>query len=153
MKTITYLKPFAAATLVALLLAGCSGNSSSPTGPDSMGGLTMTKSGGTIDAAQRTFLRGRLAATPADPLASGNAKWENRAGRMKFSTEVEDVRTNGAHEVKVNGSRVGFVVVNLGLGDLNLDSKLGHRVPAMQSGDVVDVFNTAGTLILTGTVR
>lgn len=102
-----------------------------------------------------TKIEASLTSTSADPLASGNAKFEVRSDRVKFSTEVEDVSTNGLGSVQVlRGTQVilrSSISISLGFGDLNLDSRLGDTVPTMSLGDQVSVFDAAGTMILSGT--
>jgi len=60
------------------------------------------------------------------------------------------VRTSGEHKVVVNGDAVGAVKVDGGSGDLNLDSRLGHKVPVVKAGDIVQVHNPKGEVILSG---
>jgi len=144
------------AVVVSTLVIGCSQSSPVAAPADDLSAIavpTSPQDEGAATLSRGSLLNGALQSTPADPLASGNAKWERRADRMKFSTEVEDVRTSGAHEVRINGKRIGDVRVANGIGDLNLDSRNGHRVPEMRPGDLVEVFNPKGTLILNGTVR
>ncbi|MBM3942109.1 MAG: hypothetical protein FJ316_04135 [SAR202 cluster bacterium] len=104
-------------------------------------------------AATGTRLEARLAATSADPLASGKASFEQRPDRVRFSTQVEDVATAGPLSVKVNGSAIGTINLGAGLGDLNLDSRRGQTVPVMNAGDTVQVYNAANVLILSGTLQ
>jgi hypothetical protein len=152
MNTTALVKPFITGALLALFAAGCSEKDQvSPAGPGPSAGNTVAKAVDIPVGSGR--IEARLHASSADPLASGHATWERRPDRVKFSTEVEDVSTSGAHEVRVNRRTVGFVTVNQGFGDLNLDSRRGDKVPQMQSGDQVDVYNPAGTLILSGTMR
>lgn len=103
---------------------------------------------------ERVKLEGRLAASSADPLASGKAKFETRADRARFSTEIEDVSTDGTGMVVVlrGGAQVFQAALSLagGVADLNLDSRLGDAVPALAAGDQVRVFRADGTLILSG---
>ncbi len=121
---------------------------------------------------ERTKLEIRLDATDADPLASGKTKWEERLNedesieRQRTSTEVEDVSTTGAHEVRVSRDTTAdgnfdtvissgemFVEVDaLGFGDLNLDSRDGDSVPVLQDGDLVEVLDPDSNLILSGTL-
>jgi hypothetical protein len=104
-------------------------------------------------AAERVRLEAKLNATDADPLASGKGKYESRTGgaRSRFSTEVEDVSVDGSGEVVV--SRAGVEVLREvieiagGFGDLNLDSRR-DVIPTMLEGDLVEVFNADGVLIL-----
>ena len=105
-----------------------------------------------VSAGGGTRLEVNLTSTSADPLASGKAKFEERSDRTRFSTEAEDVTASGPLTVKVNGSMVGSMNVVAGVGDLNLDTRDGQSVPAMNVGDTVEVFDAAGVLILSGTL-
>ena len=102
----------------------------------------------------RTRLESRLTATSAEPLDSGKAKFEMRDDRVRFSTEVEDVAVAQQIEVVVAGMSLGTVAIDaLGGADLNLDSRDGDTVPVLQDGDLVEVFDTNGNiLILSGTL-
>lgn len=102
----------------------------------------------------RTRLESRLTATSAEPLASGKAKFEMRDDRVRFSTEVQDVAVAQQIEVVVAGMSLGTVAIDaLGGADLNLDSRDGDTVPVLQDGDLVEVFDTNGNiLILSGTL-
>lgn len=158
MKTSPAVRTLAAAVLASVLVIGCSTNDPvGPGGPAAPGAAAFSPAGsgvgGGTEGLGTSRLRGRLASTARDPLASGTAKWEKRSDRVKFSTEVEDVSTGGKHMVTVNGLEVGNIIVTNGFGDLNLDSRLGHKVPLLTIGDKVEVYNPAGERILTGIVR
>jgi len=133
--------------LLLVFFIGCDQNNKwSPTSLEGINAEALSKA-----FSSEIRLETRLMATAADRLASGNAKFEVRPDRTRFSVEVEDVSTRGNHEIKINGTSVDlFVMVNLGVGDLNLDSRDGDTVPELKSGDVVQVFNLDGTLILRG---
>lgn len=104
--------------------------------------------------AQQARLEARLTATAAEPLASGKARFEMRGNRIRFTTQVEDVRTATAVQVRVNNVVVGQVAIAFGGADLNLDSQLGHVVPILRAGDIVTVYNmTTGEVILGGVLR
>ena len=146
---------FAALVAVAMTLASCDGgNQTSPAGTDasastSLQMTTITASAKGSDAAD-TRLQAPLAATAADPLASGTARWEIRPDRVTFTCEVEDVTTTGSHQVLVNGVLVGTVNVVAGFGDLKMDSRDGDTIPTMNVGDRVQVKNSGGKVILKG---
>ncbi|MFQ5804251.1 MAG: hypothetical protein ACE5JQ_15280 [Candidatus Methylomirabilales bacterium] len=121
--------------------------------------VVLTLAAGTISPAwaQEVRLEAELIATNADPLASGKAKFESRADRTRFSTEAQDVSTDRMGLVTVTRPGVGIIQSNNitiagGVGDLNLDTRDGDIVVAMQTGDTVQVFDSAGNLILTGTL-
>ncbi len=144
----------------AILFAGCQ---ESVVGPDSLDGANGSDALLTIESAPAAaslggdvILEANLSSTQADPLASGTARWEMRAdGRLKFSTEVEDVSIDGNGRVIVTRAGSGVVLrgtINIagGLGDFNIDTDNGQSVPVMQSGDRVTVRNAERQLILRG---
>ncbi len=105
-------------------------------------------------AAQRVELRARLVRAGAEPVASGNARYEQRSDRIRFSAEAEDLRTTTRINVFVNRAFVGSAATNaFGTADLNLDSRDGQKVPRMADGDTVTVFDQNGALILRGVLR
>ncbi len=114
--------------------------------------LAVALTGPRASAAADTRLEARLTATSADPLASGKTTWRDQRGRLRFSTEVEDVTAAAgtALDVEIVGMGViGQVTVDaLGFGDLNLR---GASVPALVAGDVIHVLND-GVVILEGTL-
>ncbi len=129
--------------------------------------LVVVLAAGTMSqvSAQEVRLEAELVATTADPLASGKAKFEYRADRTRFSTEVEDVNIDGQGRVTVTRTTTmddGTVMVDViqddaitivgGVGDLNLDTRDTQTVNAMQSDDVVKVFNNNDDKILEGTL-
>jgi hypothetical protein len=153
MNAATPVKTFIAGALLALLVAGCSENDQlSPAGPGPTSPSTLARAAVGISLGSGR-IEARLRASSADPLSSGHATWERRPDRVKFSTEVEDVTTSGAHEIRVNRRTLGFVTVTQGFGDLNLDSRRGDKVPLMRSGDLIEVFNPDKVLILSGSLR
>ncbi len=93
----------------------------------------------------------------------GKADFRDRGDRMKLSVEAENLDDLGVAEgdilsVFIGSSGVGDVTVAAdadisdGLSfDLNLDTDDGETVPAVAVGDVVEVRNSAGTVILSGT--
>lgn len=140
--------------ILSFLVVGCAEDSSLTSAPGLAG--TSAPSQALEKAAPspaEVRLEGRLQGSAASEKASGKAKWEQRSGRRKFSVEVEDVSSKGKHTVDVNGKTVGYVTITGGFGDLNLDSRLGHTVPALKSGDLVDVTDSDGVLILSGSLQ
>ncbi len=111
-----------------------------------MGAVADAKSGNRDE----TRLEGRLSATGPEPLASGKAKFRRRGNRVRFSTEVEDVMNATRIEVVAGGVSVGTIGISNGFADLNIS---GSSVPALQSGDRVEVFDAStNALILSGTI-
>jgi hypothetical protein len=102
-------------------------------------------------------LRADLNPTAAGGMADGHADWRSRGGRRQFSIEVEDVQRDGVGRARV--VRAGTVVwtrsitISGGFADLNLDTQNGQAVPSLQAGDVVQVRDSSGTLILRGTLQ
>ncbi len=102
----------------------------------------------------------RLQPTATDPLASGKAKGEQRTDRTRFSVEVEDVSSAGAHTVRITrdgtpiaDSPVSLDVAALGTGQLELNTQDGAlNVPVVQAGDIVEVINPSGDVILRGAI-
>ena len=106
----------------------------------------------------------RLQSNSVDPLASGKAKSEQRTSptRNRFAVEVEDVSTAGAHSVRITrsgteiaNSPVTVTVDALGLGEVELntqDSPPGTLIPEAVAGDLVEVLNPGGVVILSGTL-
>ena len=105
----------------------------------------------------------RLQSTSDDPLASGKAKSEQRTGRTRFSIEVEDVSTDGAHSIRITrsatpiaNSPVSVMVDTLGFGELEMntqDSPSGTLIPEAIAGDLVEVLRPVdGVVILSGTL-
>ena len=86
-------------------------------------------------------------------LQSGDAKFESRSDRTRFSCEVEDVSGGGTLTVKVDGMTVGTIALEFdsatGLfgGDLNLDDRDGDTVPNMVPGDSIDVIRGTATIL------
>ncbi len=148
----TFFKTGITATFVSFILIGCSQNEASS--PVASGGFddAVALSRQAPSDVMQIRLQAKLSGSKQNPLASGNAKWEKRARRLKFSVEVEDVKSSGKHEVLVDGITVGTVMVKDGIGDLNLDTEFGQRVPQMKAGQRVHVLNPSGIIILNGTL-
>ncbi len=135
--------------LVSVLVTGCSDSDAvSPLATDTLSS-TITQAASPVASIR---LLAKLEATKKDPLASGKAKWEKQSARIKFSVEAEDLKHNGKHRILVDGNEVGLLYVKDGIGDLNLDTALGHSIPAMKRGQLVEVFNPSNELVLKGTL-
>lgn len=102
----------------------------------------------------------RLQPVATDPLASGKAKGEQRTDRTRFSIEVEGVSSAGAHTVRITrdgtpiaDSPVSLDVATLGTGQLELNTQDGAlNVPVVQAGDIVEIVNPNGDVILRGAI-
>ena len=126
-------------------------------------GLTAVLAGGSGTSVKAEI---RLQSNSVDPLASGKAKSEQRTGtssdRTRFSVEVEDVSSAGAHSVRIlrgdpaveiANSPVSVTVDALGFGELELNTQDGAaNVPVAVVGDFVEVLNPNGVVILSGTL-
>lgn len=124
-------------------------------------GLTAVLAGGSGTSVKAEV---RLQSNSIDPLASGKAKSEQRTGtssdRTRFSVEVEDVSSAGAHSVRITrsgveiaNSPVSVTVDALGFGELELNTQDGAvNVPVAVVGDFVEVLNPNGVVILSGTL-
>lgn len=108
-----------------------------------------------------TKVEARLGGNTIDPLASGKAKGEQRTDRTRFAVEVEDASTNGPHIVHITRGGIEIalspVIVDvdaLGFGELDLNTQDGAvNVPVALVGDLVEVMNPNGDLILSGTLQ
>ena len=108
-----------------------------------------------------TKVEAPLGAATTDPLASGKAKGEERPDRTRFAVEVEDVSTSGPHLVHITRggieialSPVTLAVNALGSGELDLNTIDGAtNVPVALAGDLVEVMNPSGDLVLSGTLQ
>ena len=115
-----------------------------------------------------TELRAQLAPTLAEPVASGHADFRQRPDRMRFRVEVDSVSKPGIGRVIVSRSVsspapitvldipiaiVGDPLQGMAFGNMNLDSRLGNEVPVMQPGDMVEVLDASGELILRGALQ
>jgi hypothetical protein len=102
-----------------------------------------------------------LGAAAGDPLASGKAKAEQRTDRTRFAIEVEDVSTSGPHAVHISrsGAEIALSPVTLdvnalGFGELELNTLDGAtNVPVALTGDLVEVMDPNGNVILSGTLQ
>jgi len=122
-------------------------------------GYSAVRAGGSTPSVKAEI---RLQSTSDDPLASGKAKSEQRTGRTRFSIEVEDVSTDGAHSIRITrsatpiaNSPVSVTVDTLGFGDLEMntqDSPPGTLIPEAVAGDLVEVLNPDNVVILSGTL-
>lgn len=95
----------------------------------------------------------RLFATMANGATKGKAKYEQRGNRRKFSYEVEKAVPGTVIVVRSAGATLGSIVVNpLGRGKFELDTNLGHPVPAMAAGQTVQAL-VNGSVFMSGQLR
>ena len=125
-------------------------------------------SGGQAYAGDQIRLRAFLSTPVADPLGLNNAEFRERPDRMLFSTEVHNVAELGTGRVIVTRGldTISAAVIlegpieividplrGTGVGHFDIDSRLGDSVPVMMAGDTVEVLNSVGQLIRTGTLH
>ena len=124
-------------------------------------------SGEVANAGDETRLRAFLSTLDVDPLRLNVADFRERSDRTRFSVEVHNVAELGTGRVIVtrnSGALPPAIVLEApiaivldpmrgtGVGHLEMDSRLGDIVPAMATGDIVEVWNVMGELIRMGTV-
>lgn len=94
-----------------------------------------------------------LAATNADPFAFGEVKFARQNNFFSLQVKIERIFIYGSHSLKVNGTVIATIEVSPdGVGELCLESHNGESVPNLSKDDVVELFNSVGMLILSGTV-
>ena len=102
----------------------------------------------------KTSVRAKLTGAAINGLKpEGHADFRSEGTRLKFEVEAERLNlADGAIvSVQVNGKLVGMIKLVNKQGELELDSKNGAAVPAIQKGDVVTVIAPTGETLLTGT--
>jgi hypothetical protein len=159
MKATSFIRSTATSLTTVVFLIGCSERNTMPTAPELLhtnSALPKVTSTAPILAEQLgSALKTQLLPAPegTNQLPIGTAIWEQRKGQFKFSVEVQNVPTSGAHKIRVNGNGVGDVKVAYGKGTFEISSETGHTVPTMKSGDVVEVLDPSGQLILRGELK
>ena len=83
----------------------------------------------------------------------GHADFRTRGTQRRLTVEVERVNLPDSMIVSalVNGNVVGMIKLIARRGQLELNSKNGAAVPAVQKGDIVTVTTSTGDTILSGT--
>ena len=120
-----------------------------------LGGLVF--SGGAANASDEIRLRAFLSEPGVDPFGLNVADFRQRPDRKSFDVDVHNVAQDGTGTVSVIATGVVIldnepIMIVLGIGHLEMDSRLGHTVPVMGDGDTVEVRNAVGALIGTGTL-
>ena len=91
----------------------------------------------------------------AFPGAEGHARFEMRSDRTELSIEVEHVAGGTAVVFLVNGAQVGMEMVtgtgSNGETELELSTRNGNTLPAVQAGSTVTVQTADGKVIVSGT--
>jgi hypothetical protein len=91
---------------------------------------------------------------PAYRRASGSAQYQAQPGQREFQVEIERLASLAGNSllVQVNNAKVGWMRVSkTGIAQLNRNSELGQRVPAIVHGATVTVKTKAGVVIASGT--
>lgn len=94
-----------------------------------------------------------LTASATFPSAKGKAKFTVKGGQRELEIEVEHLNRIAGRAVNffVGGIQVGSGTVSaLGQADLELNTRLGHRVPTSVTGKAVAARTTDGALIASG---
>ena len=112
-------------------------------------------------------LRAHLSTILDDPLRLNVAEFRERDDRTTFKTRVHDVAEMGTGRVIVtrgSGMVAPTIILDApitiafdalrgtGVGNLEMDSRLGDMIPNIITGDTVEVWNSSGALIRTGTM-
>ena len=82
----------------------------------------------------------------------GRAEFNSSASFRSLKVQVEKVNLPDGTTltVGVNGSNLGMITLVAMRGEIEVTTKNGTAVPAIQAGDVVTVTASSGTLILQG---
>jgi hypothetical protein len=115
-----------------------------------------------LSGSSSTKAEAPLAPAAGNPLASGRAKSEQRTDRTRFALEVEDASTTGTHAVRVtrrgatvdNTAGLTIKIDSFGAGELEMNTQDGATgVPVVLAGDLVEVVDGDGNVILSGTLQ
>lgn len=94
-----------------------------------------------------------LSASTSYPKAKGNASYKTKGSKHEFEAEVEHVKKLIGQTVSfsVNGTQIATATVDsLGAAKLELSSELGDTVPNIQTGDLIEVKDASGVVIVSG---
>ncbi|MCS6863323.1 MAG: hypothetical protein NZT92_23700 [Abditibacteriales bacterium] len=82
----------------------------------------------------------------------GKAEFRARGRQTKFKVEVErfNLPNGTVLTVRVNGTPVGTLTLNMRTGELELNSNDGDTVPAIRRRDQVTVTDARGAVLLSG---
>lgn len=98
-------------------------------------------------------LRTALAGTTINGVVAkgkAEARSSSRFKSLKVEAEKVNLADGTVMTVSINGAAVGSFALKGRQGELELNTKDGDTVPAIQAGDVVTVTDPTGTTILTG---
>jgi hypothetical protein len=95
------------------------------------------------------------AANALFPAASGSARFESRSDRTELRVEVERIPGGTALTILVNGVQVGtamtFGTGASGEAELELSTRNGDTIPAVQAGSTITVQTADGKVVVSGT--
>ena len=94
-----------------------------------------------------------LTHSAAYPSARGSAQYQSQPGQAEFQVELTRLGSLAGRSVvvSVNGGRIGSATVSrLGIAQLDRNSELGQRVPAIIHGSAVTVRTSSGALVAVG---
>lgn len=82
----------------------------------------------------------------------GKSTYVSKGNRSSFRAEVSRINlANGTIlNVIVNRVRVGRITLSAGVGSLALNTELGQAVPTISAGTTVNITNTSGAVIVSG---
>ena len=149
-----HITSFLMAGALALTGAACANDPTSPTAQFKHGAddpAVQNQGGGA--AANKTIMEIILTGAPSFTSAKGKAKFTVKGGQRELEIEVENLNRIAGQSVGffVGGASVGTGIVSaLGQADLELNTRLGHTVPASVAGLAVAVRTADGTLIASG---
>ncbi len=81
----------------------------------------------------------------------GKAKFEERSDRTRFSVEIEDQAADAMFVIVLSSSTFSISTNEFGFGDFNLDSRDGDDVPSVEDDDDIDIEDSLGNVVLSGT--
>lgn len=94
-----------------------------------------------------------LSASASFPKAKGSASYKVKGSKREFEAEAEHLNKMIGQTVGifVNGTQIASATVDgLRQAKAELSTELGDTVPNIQTGDLVEIKNSAGTVILSG---
>ena len=83
----------------------------------------------------------------------GHAEFRTAGTQRQLNVEADNVNLADGTvlTVKVNGAAVGMLTLKLGMGQVELNTNDGAKVPVIKKGDVVTVVTAGGALVESGT--
>ncbi len=107
-----------------------------------------------IGTAQVAYAETRLRTQLKDSsgAVSGAADFRDLGARKRLSVQIEDQAANTMFSVNINGgSSIGSITTDaFGVGTLHLETQNGDTVPAIVSGNKLNVVDALGNTVLSG---